>query len=178
MDHSHFNFLLHNINWFNQPYLAHIALLEKALRVYRGRGKESEKVAYNILADGMWSPMPASEQACQCLMNLIKPGFDHKLLKESLRENYPHKVTELEHHKNYLQSLLYLYHRVDGLKLDILEIVLVELACFDTELYTCTGEPEPGITFPPVHNPYNSGPRPTPHFQGQSHLHHPRAYQV
>jgi hypothetical protein len=93
-DHSHFGFLLYNINWFNEPYLSHISILEKALRLYRGRGKESEKVAYNILTDGMWSAA-ASQKVCECLINLIKPGFDHKLLKESLMQNYPHKVVEL-----------------------------------------------------------------------------------
>jgi hypothetical protein len=48
--------------------------------MYRGLGKQSEKVVYNILTDGMW--FTASwKKASQSLVNLIKTGADLKLLK-------------------------------------------------------------------------------------------------
>lgn len=38
-DVIHFDFILHRIDWFSQPYLNHFSILEKALRLYQGNNR-------------------------------------------------------------------------------------------------------------------------------------------
>ena len=52
-DHSHFSFLLNQINWFCPSHSALLPLLARILRVYRGMCREAPKVAYNMLAEGL-----------------------------------------------------------------------------------------------------------------------------
>jgi hypothetical protein len=46
---SHFEFLLHRVNWFVEPFRSYGDLLERTVRLYQGKGKEAAKVAYNLL---------------------------------------------------------------------------------------------------------------------------------
>jgi hypothetical protein len=73
---SHYNFLFNTINWFGAPYRDHLDILEKGLRIFRGRGKEAERVAYNLLADGML----VDPKAAECLLRLTATGCDRRLL--------------------------------------------------------------------------------------------------
>ena len=129
---SHFHFLIENIPWFTPPYLAHINILEKTLRIYQGMGKGSERVAYNLLLQGICM-VGASRSSAQCLINLVKQKKDHATLFEAIRDNYPHKLVEEEAHLNYIDSLFMVMQELEDTRVDLLEIIFENLAQLDTE---------------------------------------------
>ena len=49
-------------------------------------------------------------------------------------ENYPHKVCPSEQHIAYIESLLMLTEKLPQHRFDILEIIIENLAYFDTEM--------------------------------------------
>lgn len=53
---------------------------------------------------------------------------------ECLKENYPHKVCPSEQHIAYIESLLKLTENIPQHRFDILEIIIENLAYFDTEM--------------------------------------------
>jgi hypothetical protein len=53
---EHFDFLLHRVNWFDSPFDSYHPELEKIMRIYRGRSKQSSKVVYNLLAEVLSTP--------------------------------------------------------------------------------------------------------------------------
>lgn len=132
-DHSHFSFLLSQINWFcpsNKPLLP---LLDKILRLYRGICRQAPKVVFNMLAEGLTSP-DAHLSIVDILASILTTSPDHSAILECLRENYPHKVCEQEQHIAYLDSMLLLCERQPLLRFDLLETIIENLAAFDTEM--------------------------------------------
>lgn len=110
-DHSHFSFLLNQIDWFCQSNLSLMPLLGKALRAYRGTSKTASKVVYNFLAGALCLPN-INMSVVDLLVNLIHSYKDNIIAIESIRENYPHKVCDSEVHINYVDALLELCQRI------------------------------------------------------------------
>lgn len=104
-DHSHFSFLLNQIDWFSQSNLSLMPLLGKALRAYRGTSKTASKVVYNFLTAALCLPK-VNMSVVDLLVNLIHSYKDNIIAIESIRESYPHKVCELDTHINYVEALL------------------------------------------------------------------------
>jgi hypothetical protein len=93
-DHSHFSFLLNQVNWFCESNLSLIPLLAKVLRAYRGTSKTAPKVVYNLLAEGL-SIHHVSTLVVDLLADILRSNQDNATVIDCLRENYPHKVCPL-----------------------------------------------------------------------------------
>ena len=90
-DHSHFCFLLTQVNWFCPSNAELLPLLGRILRVYRGLCKEAPRVAINLLAEGL--AMPHVHLAVvDLLTQALQHAPDHAVMLGCLRDNYPHKV--------------------------------------------------------------------------------------
>jgi len=100
-DHSHFAFLLNQVNWFCESNLSLMPLLAKVLRAYRGTSKTAHKVVYNLLAEGL-SIANVNIYVVDLLADILANQQDNAALIDCLRENYPHKVCPLEAHVAYV----------------------------------------------------------------------------
>lgn len=49
IDHSHFSFLLNQIDWFCNSNKHLIPILSKIIRLYRGTSRAAAKVIYNLI---------------------------------------------------------------------------------------------------------------------------------
>ena len=147
-DHSHFSFLLNQINWFSPSNKPLLPLLPKILRLYRGTCREAPRVAYNLLSEGLVIS-DVNIAVVDILSQTLENAQDHPVLLDCLRENYPHKVCPSSQHTAYLDSLLALTMKLPTYRFEILEIIIQNLTYFDTEMqvgeeYTNHFSPEDG----------------------------------
>lgn len=90
-DHSHFSFLLNQVDWFCPANLPLMPLLAKVVRAYRGTSKSASKVIFNLLASALCIPQ-VNILVVDLLVNIIHTFKDNIIAIDCLRENYPHKV--------------------------------------------------------------------------------------
>jgi hypothetical protein len=103
------------------------------LRLYTANSKHSPKVIYNLLIEAFFSDN-SHTQALECLIDLFQQTYDKKPIINALRENYPHKLCPLETHLLYLTNMIQLARSIKNYRTDFLEIIVENLANFDTEL--------------------------------------------
>jgi len=65
---------------------------------------------------------------------MFKESYDKTTIIECLRENYPHKLCSLEMHQLFLEGVLDLGEQFKDYRTDLLEIIIENLASFDTEV--------------------------------------------
>lgn len=83
-DHSHFSFLLNQVNWFGESNLSLLPLLAKVLRAYRGTSKTAPKVIGNLLAEGLSIPK-VNMSVVDVLANILSSKQDSSVMIETLR---------------------------------------------------------------------------------------------
>lgn len=110
-DHSHFSFLLNQVDWFCESNISLLPALGKVLRAYRGTSRTAPKVVYNLLASALSIPK-LNLLAVDLLLNIIQAYKDSYIALETFRENYPHKVCPTDVHIAYVESLLELSLRM------------------------------------------------------------------
>lgn len=104
-EHSHFAFLLNQVDWFSESNLPLLPMLAKVLRAYRGTSRSAPKVIYNMLSGALSIPT-VNIPVVDLLVNIILTYKDNIIAVDSLRECYPHKVCPPEMHNTYIDSLL------------------------------------------------------------------------
>lgn len=102
---DHFAFLLHRVNWFEHPFTHYRAHFLKIFRIYRSSGRQSCRVIYNLLIEGFFTPK-SHRESLQCFINIFSESNDKKSMLIALKENYPHKLCQLEMHLLYLRNLI------------------------------------------------------------------------
>jgi hypothetical protein len=144
---EHFDFLLHRVNWFENPLYHYQEQLIKILRIYRAYSKQSPKVIYNLIIESLIR-IHSNQQALNCLSLIFQESFEKKDIICALKENYPHKLCELETHLLYLNSMVYLCKTFLKYRTDFLEIIIENLVNFDTEV--TLGDEWVHVPFPEV----------------------------
>lgn len=86
-----------------------------------------------MLIEGFFSPS-SNQQALDCLTSIFSEISDKKTVIAALKENYPHKLCQLELHQLYLRNLIELCKSFRTYRTDLLEIIVENLANFDTEV--------------------------------------------
>jgi hypothetical protein len=93
------------------------------LRIYGSKSRQSSKVIYNLLIESFINPASA-QQARHCLAELFQDSYDKRAIIHCLKENYPHKLCNIDIHMLYLTSMLELCARFKDYRMDFLEIVI------------------------------------------------------
>ena len=83
-DHSHFSFLLNQVDWFCESNLSLLPVLGKVFRAYRGTSKTAPKVVYNLLAAALSIPK-VNLLVVDLLVNIIQAYKDSYNAVETLR---------------------------------------------------------------------------------------------
>lgn len=93
--------------------------------------REAPRVANNLLAEGL-AISHINFTIVDILTRTLQNTPDHGIMLECLKENYPHKVCPSVQHIAYIESLLKLSENLPTQRFDILEIIIQNLAYFDT----------------------------------------------
>ena len=130
---EHFPFLLYRMNWFESPFTHFHPLFLKLFRIYKVTTPHSCKVIYNMLIEGFFSSA-SHTHALNCLTSIFSEINDKKTVIAALKENYPHKLCQLQSHQLYLRNMIELCKNFKSYRTDLLEIIVENLANFDTEI--------------------------------------------
>jgi hypothetical protein len=93
------------------------------LRIYGSKSKQSGKVIYNLLIESFINPA-STQQAGHCLAELFQDCYDKRAIIQCLKENYPHKLCNIEIHMLYLTRMLELCTQFKDYRMDFLEIII------------------------------------------------------